>query len=331
MLKTRIIAMKTELSLSLNKDKDAAYWLARATVDYERLSASLSALAVELAALETAVHGGSLPASALPLSTQSGAATLPLAAAVLPPTAALRVQMFGSFHLYIGDCKLSADVPAQVGTALKYLVSHRKCPTRRDELIDLFWPDASPAVVGTRLRVLMHSLRKYVPADLVITSNGHFQINPEVSLWVDVEEFEQGWHAGWRLARAGHTKEALAEYERVEALYTGDYLADDVYADWTLLRRESLRDAYATILTMLATISFSEGDYPGSIIWAQKLLSQDNCREDAYRLLISSHKQLGQHTRAHQWYSLCARTLQAELGIEPSAETQRLLSSSDSQ
>lgn len=312
--------MTTEVSLSPNKD--AAYWLARATADYERLSASLAALAVELAALETAVKGDRL------LSTTT---LLPTSVLGLPgsaPTATIRVHMFGSFRLYVGDCKLGAEVPAQVRTALKYLFSHRKHLTRRDELIDLFWPEANPGVVGTRLRVLMHSLRKYVPAELVVNSNGHFQINPEVSLWVDVEEFEQGWHAGWRLARAGRTQEALAEYERVEALYTGDYLEDDVYADWTLLRRETLRDAYATILTMLASISFSEGDYSGSIIWAQKLLSQDNCREDAYRLLISSHMQLGQQTRARHWYSLCVRTLQSELGMEPAAETQQLLVSS---
>ena len=50
----------------------------------------------------------------------------------------------------------------------------------------------------------------------------------------------------------------------------------------------------------------------------------DNCREDAYRLLMTSHTRLGQLNRALYWYELCVRTLQRELGLEPSAETQAI-------
>jgi DNA-binding SARP family transcriptional activator len=73
---------------------------------------------------------------------------------------------------------------------------------------------------------------------------------------------------------------------------------------------------------MLSSMSLEAGDYTGCIIWAQKLLAQDNCREDAYRLLITSHKRLGQSNRAAYWYNLCTMTLRRELGMEPSTETQ---------
>lgn len=313
---------------------DAAYWLAQATADYQRLSSTLSVLASELATLQAVINGG-------PLESAPAFVTLPLnSAPSLPQVAAIgsksdeanvRVNLLGPFQLYIGDRKLSADVPAQVKTALKYLISHRKHMTRKDALIDLFWPDANPSVLSGRLRALMHMLRKSVPCsniglrEFIVTVDSDFVIHPEARLWVDVEEFEQHWHNGWRLARAGYTGEALLEYERAEALYVGDYLEDEIYADWTLLRREGLRDAHATILTMLANMSLKEMDYAGAIIWAQKLIEQDNCREDAYRILILSHKQLGQHSRASYWYGLCMRTLKTELGVEPSRETQMLL------
>ena len=303
--------------------QDAAYWLAQATADYERLSSSLSALATELAALKASIQG---PIGSASTGSFVYAQPLPYDAEYN-----VRVNLFGPFQLQIGDRKLPADVPGQVRTILKYLISNRKHLTRKDVIMDLFWPDANPAVVSSRLRVLMHVLRKSVPSrqiglrEFIVTNDSNFAVNPEARLWVDVEEFEEHWQRGWRLARAGHTAEALAEYEQAEALYRGDYLEDELYADWTLLRREGLRDAHATILTMLATMSLKDGDYPGAIIWAQKLLAQDNCREDVYRILMQSHHELGQHSRARHWYDLCARTLKTEIGIEPSARTRSLL------
>jgi len=38
--------------------------------------------------------------------------------------------------------------------------------------------------------------------------------------------------------------------------------------------------------------------------------------------LMTSHRHLGQASRAAHWYTLCAWSLQRELGIEPSEETQ---------
>ena len=125
--------------------------------------------------------------------------------------------------------------------------------------------------------------------------------------------------------RAGLLDGAYQEFEQAEALYRGDYVEDEPYAEWTFLRRETLRDAYMSVLSMLAQISLEWEDYTGAIIWAQKLLVQDNCNEDAYRLLITSHIGLGQHNRAAHWYGMCARTLGSELGIQPSTSTTALL------
>jgi DNA-binding SARP family transcriptional activator len=242
----------------------------------------------------------------------------------------IRVHLLGPFSLIIGGRNVASGMPGQVQTVLKYVLSQGGHPVSKDALLDLLWPETDPAVTGSRLRVLMHTLRRGVPCDalgfrdFLVLSGSNFSVNSQARLWIDVDNFEQSWHAGWRLQRSGDTAAALKEYERAEALYKGDYLEDDPYADWTLLRREALRDAYSTILTMLASMSLEAGDYTGAIIWAQKLLSQDNCREDAYRFLMMSHQRLGQTGRANHWYNMCVRTLARELGMEPSPETQIL-------
>jgi DNA-binding SARP family transcriptional activator len=308
--------------------QSAAQRLAQATAEYRRLASSLTALGNELAALGEAMR------SPIERNNQSAAARTPEYPG-LPDDSddcepVLRVNLLGPFQLFFGGCKLTSDMPGQVQTVLKYLVSQRKRPVSRDALLDLLWPDADPVVAGGRMRVVMHTLRKNVQTGalgtrgLVTMSGNNYTLNSDLALWVDAEEFETHWHRGWRLSRSGQTREAISEYEQAESLYIGDYLEDEPYADWTLLRREALRDAYSTILTMLAQMSLQMDDYTGAIIWAQKLLAQDDCREDAYRYLIAGHRHLGQPGRAAYWYGLCARTLQRELGLAPSPETQAL-------
>lgn len=323
--------MATNPVQSQNKDSDS--WLAQATAEYEKLSASLSALGSQLAALGVTIQGHEVHDRQGGYASQEQEPSLRLAS-LLPrgdgEPATIRVNLLGSFRMSIGSQQIGPHVPGQVQIVLKYMMSQGGHPVSKDSLLDLLWPETNPTVTSSRLRVLMHTLRRSASCkhlgfgDLLVISGTNFLVNPKASVWVDVEEFERRWHRGWRLARAGNKAEALQEYEQAEALYMGDYLEDDPYADWTLLRREALRDAYSTILTMLSSMSIEAGDHTGAIIWAQKLLAQDNCREDAYRLLMTSHHRLGQHTRSAYWYGLCVRALERELGLGPSQETQEL-------
>lgn len=292
---------------------------AQASAEYHRLAASLSALGVELEALGSALGGREFV----------GMRSLEMEL----PRPVLRAYLLGPFQLMVGERKISAELPGQAQTVLKYLVSHRKHSVSRESLLDLLWPDADPSAGQGRLRVLVHTLRKSLSVwdevlggkQVIIAQGGNIALNPELDLWVDVEAFERHWHEGWKLKRDGKISEAMKQYEEAEGLYTGDYLADEAYADWTLLKREALRDAHSTILTMLAGMCSEAGDDMGAIIWAQKLLAQDDCREDAYRHLIVSHARLGQTGRAFQWFQLCVKTLKRELGIEPGTETQAVV------
>ncbi len=319
-------------------ERTAMLQFAEAQEEYRRVMASLYVLGSQLSALQATIQraglaqlsgltddGATHPAGLLP-ALPGPSAQEPVVVEPGP----VRVSLLGPFQMYIGGRGIGSSIPRQVRTVVEFLLSQGRRPTSKDAILDLLWPETNPTLACSRLRVVMHTLRKSIPSaglghrELVVTSGNNFMVNPDVVLQVDVEEFERRWLNGWKLAKAGRSQEALAEYELAEALYTGDYLEDEPYADWTLLRREALRDAYANILTMLATMSLDAGDYTGATIWSQKLLAQDNCREDAYRLLITGHLRLGQTSRAAHWYNLCVWALQRELGIEPSAETQAL-------
>ena len=155
----------------------------------------------------------------------------------------------------------------------------------------------------------------------VLFLQGSYLINPDVELWIDIEEFEHHWELGRCLEKEGKLTQAMLEYELAEVLYRGDYLEDEPYEEWTLLRREALKDAYLIILSKLADHSSAVADYESCIIYCQKILARDPCREDAYRRLMRCYYRLGQRNRAARWYEICRETIWTELDTTPDDET----------
>ena len=75
------------------------------------------------------------------------------------------------------------------------------------------------------------------------------------------------------------------------------------------------------ILGKLADHSIETTDYESGIIYCQKILNRDRCREDAYRRLMRCYGRLGQRNRALRWYEICRQTIRTELDTDPDRET----------
>ena len=255
--------------------------------------------------------------------TQSGPAPIAQANA---PSPAVALFCLGKFRIEIGGKLLDTRGYGKSLAILKFLVRRGQRPTPRDVLLEALWSDSDAEAAGNRLRVAVHGLRQLLATadcqpDMVIHRQGCYLLNPSAPVWVDADVFEGLWQRGAHLERQHSYKDAAAMYAQAEILYAGDYLEEDLYEEWTLLRREGLRDAYLDLLGKLATWSLTDRDYGGCIVRCQKILAQDCCREDAYRLLIRCHTATGQRARALRWYEICAATLRRELEMLPSPET----------
>ena len=106
-----------------------------------------------------------------------------------------------------------------------------------------------------------------------------------------------------------------------EALYKGDYLEDEPYDDRILIRRETLKDIYLIIIGKIADYLLKIKDYEGSIIYNQKIIAKDNCREDAFKRLMRCYSRLGNRNRAMRWYEICCQAIRTELDTTPENET----------
>jgi len=249
----------------------------------------------------------------------------------LTALAPLQVRCLGSFEVSLGWDKLDSWRSNKAKSLFKYLIAQRGRPVPKDVLMETLWPECDPQAGNNNLKAAVHALRQMLNLNgkdaneqgsaYVLFLEGNYLINPQVELWVDVDEFERHCAVGRRLEKEGRIDEAMRAYELAESLYRGDYLEDDPYEEWALLRREALKDVYLSILGKLGEHSVGREDYEGGILYWQKILAKDPCREDAYRGLIRCHSRLGQRSRALHWYNLCVRTVRAELNTQPDNQT----------
>ena len=240
-------------------------------------------------------------------------------------TSCLQVNCLGKFSVFVSYHRVEQWCSLKAKSVFKYLIAQRQHLVSKDMLMEALWQGCPPGLANSNLKTAVHSLRKTLGSVSKESSGlvyihyveGHYQINPNVTLLIDDEEFEKHWIEGQRQENEGNFSGAITAYLAAESLYKGDYLEEDLYEDWTLMRREALKDTYLNILIKLATYSAQAADYENCIGFCQKILSKDPCCEEGYRHLMRCYSRLGQRNRAIQWYKVCERTVTTELGVKP--------------
>lgn len=249
----------------------------------------------------------------------------------IPPSGdpSLIIHCLGPFRVYQDDQPVQ-NWPGNKGRSIfKYIVAHRERPVSKEVLMDLFWPEADPEAARNNLNVAIHNLRqsfKAIRSDFpyILFHDDHYFLNSALVLWVDFNHFIQAYQAGQRLEKQGQLTEALRQYELAEGLYQGDFLEEDLYEDWPILQRESLKDNYLIILERLSRNYFEEKQYGTCIHLCQKILAKDDCREDAHRRMMRCYYRQGQPTLALRQYHICVETLDRVLEVSPAPDTTAL-------
>jgi len=250
----------------------------------------------------------------------------------LPDSNRLEVYCLGRFEIRSTWKRVERWRSVKAKSVFQYLITRYRKPIIKEVLMEALWPECDPQAANNNLKAAVHGLRNTLgdlfeskeSSPYVLFEQGSYLINPGLDLCVDVNEFERHWVQGQLLEKEGKHADAIREYQAAEALYRGDYLEDEPYQEWTLLRREALKDTCLLILGKLADHSMNNTDYDSCITYAQRILAKDSCREDAYRRLMRCYSQLGQRNRALRWYEICRQTIQTELDTAPDTQTSAL-------
>src|SRR5690606_36873207 len=139
----------------------------------------------------------------------------------------------------------------------------------------------------------------------------------------DVDQFEAAVRRGDDLAASESWQLAARAYEEAVSAYTGDFLAEDPYEEWTLLPRERLREMYRGALIGAGQCRPKVGAYQDAVAWFDRAVALDPTDEVAHRGKMRALYLAGDRSRALLAYEECRKALENE-GLEPDSETVEL-------
>ena len=242
----------------------------------------------------------------------------------------LQIFTLGKFALAANGSGIALDKwkRRQAVTLLKILTINLDRPVHRERILDHLWPDIDEERAWGRLKVTIYYLRTQLRASGVkedaIQTIGEAYLLRRDAVQVDAESFEKLIAEGRMLQTGGQIDEALRCYDEALFLYRGNYLEQDVYADWCAEERERLNEIYMEMLTRKAECHAHRSEFEEAAQVCRKALVHDPCRENFHCSLMQYLVKLGRTDWAIAQYHRCLNVLAHEFGVEPMPEIQHL-------
>lgn len=247
----------------------------------------------------------------------------------------LGVQTLGAFRAWRGVAEIAPrewqrDKARQL---FQLFLTERGRWLQRDEIVERLWPSLGPDAATRDFKVALNALNRAVepghhpdePFAFVAREGTAYRLRPEADLWLDAEAFEAACETGLRGPLTGSgAEETLGRLRAALRLYTGDYLPEALYDDWSAEARERLLTQYLRAADRLAGALIERGQHDEALNTCQAILARDNCWERAYRLMILAYLRQGNRPQALRAYQRCVQTLKEQLDVPPSAETTAL-------
>lgn len=243
-----------------------------------------------------------------------------------PP--ALYITCFGRFEAK----RLNQTVPLcpsrRGQTIMRYLIAQPDHSATVDKLMCVLWPEDETDVALHKLRMAISALRRSLNdgydctpgGGYILCKDSTYYFNPSFPLHIDLDEFLELYRAGLRIPRSS----AVTYYEKACNLYVGPFLPEDIYAEWSFLRREQLRQIYLVMCRILTEHYLDSGQYNRARTWATASLKENHCDEIAYQQLMFIYAAEGQRSEVFRQYQRCQQVLYQELGVQPMPETEQL-------
>jgi DNA-binding SARP family transcriptional activator len=225
-----------------------------------------------------------------------------------------RLALFDGFELRYGCHVVPLPLTAQRVLAFVALQEHS---VLRRYVACMLWVDSTEEHATSSLRSVLWRLRRS-GHNLVEVEGPRLRVAP--GLVVDVREA-----TAWSRRSLDGDADEITDHEG-GAYLLGDLLPD-WYDDWVLLERERLRELRAYAFEALCERLTAKESFAAAMQAAQSVIKLEPLRESAHRLLVRIHIAEGNQSEAIHHYQLYSRLLQRELGLQPSAQMEQLISS----
>ena len=304
---------------------DYEYWLQRQLVAHAPLFASEEAAELLPSDLRKQLAKVSLKAQTVSFQPQEIALNA-------EPVADLAINLLGPVEIFREFARpLAPDAwtTRRARDILCFIASRRHRRASKDAIIDTFWGETDIDVVEKNFHPTVSHIRKALNSNqplkqnFIIYRDGDYQLNPELTYRIDIEEFDKLVNQGESARRARRTDECVNAYEQAIALYRGDF-AQGSYEPWVDEQRTYYKEQYLHLLHELANVAQKQDEWTRSLQLAQSILREDPFREDIHCLIMKAHVSLGNRSAAREQFESLKRLLHKELGVEPGAETRKI-------
>jgi DNA-binding SARP family transcriptional activator len=234
-----------------------------------------------------------------------------------------RLHVLGPLRVDGPDGRLRGDwIEQRPGELLRFLVCERGRIVPADEIGEALWPRAGPGAANT-VRHFVHALRHRLEpgrpgsarTSTVLCRRGGYGLDPS-RVWLDVDDFEREALAGISALHAGTHEAARDHLERATALYRGDFLADEPYAEWALTERNRLRAVACEALRALVHLV----SLPDRARYLEQLADLEPFDDDVHRDLVAALLAMGRRSRAARHFDSFRVRLMREFGETPGFE-----------
>ncbi len=271
----------------------------------------------------------------LPVTPQQAPPPVPSAGPLRPssepavPAADIAALALGPLEVCVAGRRVPRWNSLKARAVFQYLLIHRDRPTRRDVLMALQWPDHSHNSARNNLNVALYNLRNTLDglgqnAQPVLYRDGCYLLNPELTWWIDRNEFLSAVDDAHLASRAGRPRQAVDAYHKAVQLYRGPLFEDDVASEWYLPEQRNPKELYLRALEDLAEIYYGLGELSDAVRLGQLATSSDSCCESIHRLLMRCYAAQHQQQLVSRQYRCCVLALRDELGVPPADETVQL-------
>ena len=201
-------------------------------------------------------------------------------------------------------------------------------------LMEEIWGDAVPRSAATTLQTYILQLRRMIDSalrddhgsqakDVLITRHGGYQLRVQPG-WSDVAEFNRLVDTGRRAFELGDDRSASLLLSRALDLWRGSALVDVQIGRLLELDVLGLEETRMSVLELRIEADLRLGRHSGVIGELRVLNARHPMQENLCLLLMLALYRAGKGSRALEAFHTLRKTLNEELGIEPSVRVQRL-------
>lgn len=229
------------------------------------------------------------------------------------------INLFGKLEIYTSQGILKEEElnAPKLCRFLAYLVLHRNQANPPSSIYEAIWEEEDIDKAGNKLKATAHRLQTAfsIISDyrLVVSTPKGYQLNPELNIVTDVEQFDELWKQA-QSAVTMQTKIQLLQ-EAVK-IYKGDIFETASGEHWVLPHEISYKYKCLGIHNDLMRAFFDTKNYGSVEYYASNALRIDHANADAYYWRIRSLRRKGESGLLKGELLMAEHVLESETYLE---------------